>query len=62
MRHISLLLQFVVGLTFKFHRLTGLVGEGGVTQTFVGFDISSWEILGRVLRLFDQQLVASERF
>ena len=24
MRHISLLLQFVVGLTFKFHRLTGL--------------------------------------
>ena len=24
MRHISLLLQFVVGLTFKFHRLIGL--------------------------------------
>ena len=25
MRHVSLLLQFVVGLAFKFHRLTGLV-------------------------------------
>ena len=39
-------------------RTGGGGGQGSITQAFVGFDFSSWELLARVLKLFGQQLVA----